>query len=161
MAEDNAIEDTIYHLHRALVSGRIDLERFLRVSTCIAFSVSPVSLFSLLLCFRKRKNNLDRPKASLWPTHADPAGGQSTPSFVARPENKDPISVACFLLLPRYTGRAQGLRKAGRVSDSELWTSVRPELEIVLPCYNPYHVLFFFIFVFFIRPAFLKERKQP
>lgn len=32
VAEDNAIEDTIYHLHRALNSGRIDLERFLRVS---------------------------------------------------------------------------------------------------------------------------------
>jgi ESCRT-I complex subunit TSG101 len=31
MAEDNAIEDTIYHLHRALNAGRIDLERFLRV----------------------------------------------------------------------------------------------------------------------------------
>ncbi len=31
VAEDNAIEDTIYHLHRALNSGRIDLERFLRV----------------------------------------------------------------------------------------------------------------------------------
>lgn len=38
VAEDNAIEDTIYHLHRALNTGRIDLERFLRVSispTCI------------------------------------------------------------------------------------------------------------------------------
>lgn len=31
VAEDNAIEDTIYHLHRALNTGRIDLERFLRV----------------------------------------------------------------------------------------------------------------------------------
>jgi Vps23 core domain len=31
IAEDNAIEDTIYHLHRALNGGRIDLERFLRV----------------------------------------------------------------------------------------------------------------------------------
>ncbi|KAG9042631.1 hypothetical protein FS837_010615 [Tulasnella sp. UAMH 9824] len=31
VAEDNAIEDTIYHLHRALNSGRIDLDRFLRV----------------------------------------------------------------------------------------------------------------------------------
>lgn len=31
VAEDNAIEDTIYHLHRALNAGRIDLERFLRV----------------------------------------------------------------------------------------------------------------------------------
>ncbi|KAJ3509229.1 hypothetical protein NMY22_g16364 [Coprinellus aureogranulatus] len=30
VAEDNAIEDTVYHLHRALNSGRIDLERFLR-----------------------------------------------------------------------------------------------------------------------------------
>ncbi|KAF8077983.1 UEV domain-containing protein [Lyophyllum atratum] len=33
VAEDNAIEDTIYHLHRALNSGRIDLERFLRASS--------------------------------------------------------------------------------------------------------------------------------
>lgn len=33
VAEDNAIEDTIYHLHRALNTGRIDLERFLRVSS--------------------------------------------------------------------------------------------------------------------------------
>jgi len=31
VAEDNAIEDTIYHLHRALNAGRIDLERCLRV----------------------------------------------------------------------------------------------------------------------------------
>jgi ESCRT-I complex subunit TSG101 len=31
VAEDNAIEDTIYHLHRALNAGRLDLERFLRV----------------------------------------------------------------------------------------------------------------------------------
>ena len=31
VAEDNAIEDTIYHLHRALNTGRVDLERFLRV----------------------------------------------------------------------------------------------------------------------------------
>jgi ESCRT-I complex subunit TSG101 len=32
VADDNAIEDTIYHLHRALNTNRIDLERFLRVS---------------------------------------------------------------------------------------------------------------------------------
>ena len=32
IAEDNAIEDTMYHLHRALNAGRIDLERFLRVN---------------------------------------------------------------------------------------------------------------------------------
>lgn len=31
IAEDKAIEDTIYHLHRALNSGRIDLDRFIRV----------------------------------------------------------------------------------------------------------------------------------
>ncbi|KIK59882.1 hypothetical protein GYMLUDRAFT_665120 [Collybiopsis luxurians FD-317 M1] len=30
VAEDNAIEDTIYHLHRALNSGSIDLDRFLK-----------------------------------------------------------------------------------------------------------------------------------
>lgn len=31
VAEDNAIEDTIYHLHRALNAGRLDLDKFLRV----------------------------------------------------------------------------------------------------------------------------------
>ncbi|KAG6854311.1 hypothetical protein C0991_008206 [Blastosporella zonata] len=36
VAEDNAIEDTIYHLHRALNSGRIDLERFLRSTRLLA-----------------------------------------------------------------------------------------------------------------------------
>lgn len=39
VAEDNAIEDTIYHLHRALNSGRIDLDKFLRVSTLPHFSL--------------------------------------------------------------------------------------------------------------------------
>ena len=37
IAEDNAIEDTIYHLHRALNAGRIDLERFLRVLFFLLF----------------------------------------------------------------------------------------------------------------------------
>lgn len=40
VAEDNAIEDTMYHLHRALNAGRIDLDRFLRVrvvSACICW----------------------------------------------------------------------------------------------------------------------------
>ena len=32
VAEDNAIEDTIYHLARALDAERIDLDRFLKVS---------------------------------------------------------------------------------------------------------------------------------
>lgn len=36
VAEDNAIEDTIYHLHRALNTGRIDLERFLRVRVILS-----------------------------------------------------------------------------------------------------------------------------
>lgn len=36
VAEDNAIEDTIYHLHRALNNGRIDLERFLRTTRVLA-----------------------------------------------------------------------------------------------------------------------------
>ncbi|TFK76483.1 UEV-domain-containing protein [Pluteus cervinus] len=36
VADDNAIEDTIYHLHRALNSGRIDLERFLRTTRALA-----------------------------------------------------------------------------------------------------------------------------
>jgi hypothetical protein len=52
VAEDHAIEDTIYHLHRALSTGRIDLERFLRVSmiiTVLVFSSSPF-LFSVSLC---------------------------------------------------------------------------------------------------------------
>lgn len=31
VAEDNAIEDTIYHLTRALDNERIDLDRFLKV----------------------------------------------------------------------------------------------------------------------------------
>lgn len=35
VAEDNAIEDTIYHLHRALNSGRIDLEKFIRASSTV------------------------------------------------------------------------------------------------------------------------------
>lgn len=34
VAEDNAIEDTTYHLHRALNARRIDLERFIRVRHC-------------------------------------------------------------------------------------------------------------------------------
>ncbi|KIK95890.1 hypothetical protein PAXRUDRAFT_32729 [Paxillus rubicundulus Ve08.2h10] len=36
VAEDSAIEDTIYHLHRALNNGRIDLERFLRTTRVLA-----------------------------------------------------------------------------------------------------------------------------
>ncbi|KAF9532944.1 UEV domain-containing protein [Crepidotus variabilis] len=36
IADDNAIEDTIYHLHRALNMGRIDLERFLRSTRILA-----------------------------------------------------------------------------------------------------------------------------
>ncbi|KIM65217.1 hypothetical protein SCLCIDRAFT_113098 [Scleroderma citrinum Foug A] len=36
VAEDNAIEDTIYHLHRALNAGRIDLERCLRTTRVLA-----------------------------------------------------------------------------------------------------------------------------
>lgn len=39
VAEDNAIEDTIYHLHRALNSGRIDLDRFIRVGATGGHSV--------------------------------------------------------------------------------------------------------------------------
>lgn len=31
VAEDNAIEDTMYHLHKALNTGRIDLDRFIKV----------------------------------------------------------------------------------------------------------------------------------
>ncbi|OCH95529.1 UEV-domain-containing protein [Obba rivulosa] len=36
VAEDNAIEDTVYHLHRALNTGRINLERFLRTTRVLA-----------------------------------------------------------------------------------------------------------------------------
>ncbi|KAI0046093.1 hypothetical protein FA95DRAFT_1560436 [Auriscalpium vulgare] len=36
IAEDNAIEDTVYHLHRALNAGRIDLDRFLRTTRVLA-----------------------------------------------------------------------------------------------------------------------------
>ncbi|CAA7271732.1 unnamed protein product [Cyclocybe aegerita] len=36
IADDNAIEDTLYHLHRALNAGRIDLERFLRSTRVLA-----------------------------------------------------------------------------------------------------------------------------
>jgi len=36
VAEDNAIEDTVYHLHRALNAGRIDLDRFLRTTRVLA-----------------------------------------------------------------------------------------------------------------------------
>jgi len=39
IAEDNAIEDTMYHLHRALNAGRIDLERFLRVNLIASTSI--------------------------------------------------------------------------------------------------------------------------
>jgi len=31
VAEDNAIEDAMYHLHRALNAGRLDLDRFIKV----------------------------------------------------------------------------------------------------------------------------------
>ena len=44
VAEDNAIEDTIYHLHRALNTGRVDLERFLRVRA------SFLSVFCVSVC---------------------------------------------------------------------------------------------------------------
>ncbi|CAE6516780.1 unnamed protein product [Rhizoctonia solani] len=36
IAEDKAIEDTIYHLHRALNSGRIDLDKFIRTVRILA-----------------------------------------------------------------------------------------------------------------------------
>lgn len=36
VAEDNAIEDTIYHLHRALNAGRIDLDKFLKTTRVLA-----------------------------------------------------------------------------------------------------------------------------
>ncbi|KAF8478455.1 UEV domain-containing protein [Russula ochroleuca] len=36
VAEDSAIEDTMYHLHRALNAGRIDLDRFLRTTRVLA-----------------------------------------------------------------------------------------------------------------------------
>lgn len=44
VAEDNAIEDTIYHITRALDAERIDLDRFLKVSDLWVYltSVHPV-----------------------------------------------------------------------------------------------------------------------
>jgi len=36
VADDNAIEDTLYHLHRALNAGRIDLERYIKVTRELA-----------------------------------------------------------------------------------------------------------------------------
>ncbi|KAF8333995.1 UEV domain-containing protein [Cantharellus anzutake] len=36
VAEDNAIEDTLYHLHRALNAGRIDLDRYIKVTRELA-----------------------------------------------------------------------------------------------------------------------------
>ncbi|OJT15866.1 hypothetical protein TRAPUB_1407 [Trametes pubescens] len=46
VAEDNAIEDTIYHLHRALNAGRVDLERFLRfwLSASVFAKLTPLGL---------------------------------------------------------------------------------------------------------------------
>jgi ESCRT-I complex subunit TSG101 len=35
IAEDHAIEDTIYHLHRALNDGRLELDKFLKVNHSI------------------------------------------------------------------------------------------------------------------------------
>ena len=35
MAEDNAIEDTIYHMTRALDAERIDLDRYLKVKSIL------------------------------------------------------------------------------------------------------------------------------
>ena len=43
VAEDNAIEDTIYHLTRALDSERIDLDKFLKVSLRKSFTRSIAS----------------------------------------------------------------------------------------------------------------------
>ena len=41
VAEDNAIEDTIYQLHRALNAGRINLERFLKVCHTASVIIFP------------------------------------------------------------------------------------------------------------------------
>lgn len=49
VADDNAIEDTIYHLHRALSAGRIDLEKFLRVSGIFSIVFFQIPLFRLRL----------------------------------------------------------------------------------------------------------------
>ena len=47
VAEDNAIEDTIYHLHRALNAGRIDLDRFLRVRLLVCLVHSTVRALTI------------------------------------------------------------------------------------------------------------------
>jgi hypothetical protein len=53
VAEDNAIEDTIYHLHRALNAGRIDLDRFLRVRVVSACTFECARADSY--CFARRR----------------------------------------------------------------------------------------------------------
>ena len=44
VAEDNAIEDTIYHLHRALNAGKLDLDKFLKVQHPDHIMIVPFSL---------------------------------------------------------------------------------------------------------------------
>jgi len=58
VAEDNAIEDTIYHLHRALNAGRIDLDRFLRVRSI--FSAARAVLTAITL---RANANTDNPRS--------------------------------------------------------------------------------------------------
>jgi hypothetical protein len=44
VAEDNAIEDTIYHMTRALDNERVDLDRYMKVCTALLLSVSKFGL---------------------------------------------------------------------------------------------------------------------
>ena len=66
VAEDNAIEDTIYHLHRALNAGRIDLDRFLRVRLTYICHPERAGLLTVLdLCaMAKYRRRVCSPKSS-------------------------------------------------------------------------------------------------
>ena len=47
VAEDNAIEDAMYHLHRALNAGRLDLDRFIKVPSVLPSIRTILTLFRL------------------------------------------------------------------------------------------------------------------
>lgn len=52
VAEDNAIEDTIYHMTRALDNERVDLDRFLKVRRGRAVSCLCVAVWCLYQAIR-------------------------------------------------------------------------------------------------------------
>jgi ESCRT-I complex subunit TSG101 len=71
VAEDNAIEDTIFHLSKALNSGRIDLERFLRVRhSSYFFNIKNIEICAVLPTARRRaiyETRLDREDRDRYP----------------------------------------------------------------------------------------------